>query len=252
MTSNLKVSIITATYNSGNTILATISSLETQSYQNIEYIIVDGASSDNTLEVISKHCTRVSKVISEPDSGIYDALNKGINAATGDIIGFLHSDDLFAYKDAVKDIVNTIESQGTDAVHADLVYVDKEDTNKRIRLWKSSVYLDKKLKRGWMPAHPTFYMKRDKYMQYGAFNLTYKIAADYDSLLRYFGVYRITSAYLPKVLIKMRVGGASNRSLKNLIQKSREDIRALKSNGLSWPYAIFIKNISKIPQFFGK
>lgn len=252
MTNNLKISIITVTYNSSKTILDTVKSLEMQSYQNIEYIIVDGSSSDNTLEIISTYCTRVTKVISEPDSGIYDALNKGINAATGDMVGFLHSDDLFAYGDAVKDIVSTIESQGTDAVHADLEYVDKEDTNKRIRLWKSSVYLAKKLKRGWMPAHPTFYMKREKYIQYGAFDLTYKIAADYDSLLRYFGMCGITSAYLPKVLIKMRVGGASNRSLENLIQKTREDIRALRSNGLSWPYAIFIKNISKIPQFFGK
>lgn len=252
MTSNLKVSIITASYNSSNTILDTIRSLEMQTYHNIEYIIVDGASSDNTLEVISNHCTRVSKVISESDNGIYDALNKGINAATGDIVGFLHSDDLFAYRDAIKDIVSTIKSQGTDAVHADLEYVEKDDINKRIRLWKSSTYFTKKLKRGWMPAHPTFYMKREKYMLYGAFDLSYKIAADYDSLLRYFGAHGITSAYLPQVLIKMRVGGASNSSLKNLIQKTKEDIRALKSNGLSWPYAIFIKNISKIPQFFGK
>lgn len=252
MSRNLTVSIITATYNSSKTILDTVRSLEMQSYQNIEYIIVDGSSSDNTLEVISNHCSRVSKVISEPDNGIYDALNKGINAATGDIVGFLHSDDLFAYKDAVKDIVNRIESQGTDAVHADLEYVDKDDVNKRIRLWKSSTYFIKKLKHGWMPAHPTFYMKREKYTLYGKFDLTYKISADYDSLLRYFSAYGIKSAYLPKVLIKMRVGGASNRSLKNLIQKTKEDIRALKSNGISWPYAIVIKNISKIFQFFGK
>ena len=252
MSNNLQISIITATYNSSKTILDTVKSLEMQSYQNIEYIIVDGASSDNTLEVISNHCTRVSKVISEPDNGIYDALNKGIDAATGDIVGFLHSDDLFAYRDAIKDIVSTIENRGTDAVHADLEYVEKDDINKRIRLWKSSTYLTKKLKRGWMPAHPTFYMKREKYVQYGAFDPSYKIAADYDSLLRYFGVHRITSAYLPQVVIKMRVGGASNRSLKNLLQKTKEDIRALKSNGLSWPYAIVIKNISKIPQFFGK
>ena len=245
----MKVSIITATYNSSNTLPDTLRSLEEQTYQNIEYIIVDGASKDNTLEVVKSHCSRVATVISEPDKGIYDALNKGIQAATGDVVGFLHSDDLFAYPDAVKDIVDSFLESNSQAVYADLEYVSKNDTENTVRLWKSGQYSQKKLKKGWMPPHPTFYMKRELYQQYGLFDLSFKIAADYDSLLRYLWVNNVSMAYLPTVLIKMRVGGASNRSLSNIIHKTKEDIQALKNSSLSWPRAILIKNLSKIPQF---
>lgn len=245
----MKVSIITATYNSSNTLPDTLRSLEEQTYQNIEYIIVDGASKDNTLEVVKSHCSRVATVISEPDKGIYDALNKGIQAATGDVVGFLHSDDLFAYPDAVKDIVDSFLESNSQAVYADLEYVSKNDTENTVRLWKSGQYSQKELKKGWMPPHPTFYMKRELYQQYGLFDLSFKIAADYDSLLRYLWVNNVSMAYLPTVLIKMRVGGASNRSLSNIIHKTKEDIQALKNSSLSWPRAILIKNLSKIPQF---
>jgi glycosyltransferase len=248
----MKVSIITATYNSAATIGDTLKSLETQSYSDIEYIIIDGASKDNTLDFIRQNNTRVTTMISESDKGIYDALNKGINAATGDVVGFLHSDDLFAYPDAVKDIVATFESTNCDATYADLEYVSKDNTDNVIRLWKSGSYSPEKLKNGWMPPHPTFYMKRDLYEKHGLFDLNFKIAADYDSLLRYLWSNKVKMSYLPRVVMKMRVGGASNRSLKNIIQKTKEDIRALKNNQLFWPNALFIKNFSKIPQFFIK
>lgn len=246
----MKVSIITATYNSVNTIVDTLKSLEMQTYSDIEYIIIDGASKDNTLQVISDNCSRVSTVISEPDKGIYDALNKGIMAATGDIVGFLHSDDLFSYPDAVKDIVETMRSNNSQAVYADLEYVSKDDVSQVIRLWKSGEYRKSKLKTGWMPPHPTFYMKRELYNNFGLFDLSFKIAADYDSLLRYLWSNNVKLAYLPKVVTKMRVGGASNRSLSNIIHKTKEDIQAIKNNQLSWPVAVFFKNVSKIPQFF--
>jgi len=245
----MKVSVITATYNSSSTVLDTLKSLSEQTYQNIEYIIIDGGSSDNTLEVIKQQCPRVTTTISEPDKGIYDALNKGINTATGDIIGFLHSDDLFAYPDAVKDIVDLFQSSECQAVYADLEYVSKSSTNKVVRLWKSGDYSRNKLKSGWMPPHPTFYMRRDLYEKYGVFDLSFKISADYDSLLRYLWGHDLKMSYLPKVLMKMRVGGASNRNLKNIIQKSREDIRALKRSKLFWPRALLMKNLSKITQF---
>ncbi|MFA0052399.1 glycosyltransferase family 2 protein [Vibrio breoganii] len=245
----MKVSIITATYNSAKTIFDTLRSLEEQTYQDIEYIIIDGASKDNTLKVIQSQCSRVSTVISENDQGIYDALNKGIKAATGDVVGFLHSDDLFAYPEAVQDIVDTFLKNDSQAIYADLEYVAKDDTDKTVRLWTSGDYARNDLKKGWMPPHPTFYMKRELYEQYGLFDLSFKIAADYDSLLRYLWVNKVSMAYLPKVLIKMRVGGASNRSLSNIIQKTKEDIQALKNSSLSWPQAILIKNLSKIPQF---
>ncbi|MGB3385327.1 MAG: glycosyltransferase family 2 protein [Marinomonas sp.] len=248
----MKVSIITATYNSSETIADTLQSLNTQSYQDIEYIIIDGASKDNTLDVIKQKCARVATVISEPDKGIYDALNKGVQAATGDIVGFLHSDDLFSYPDAVKDIVSTFVDSGCDAAYADLEYVSKDDTNKVIRLWRSGQYSIEKLKSGWMPPHPTFYMKRELYNKFGLFDLSFQISADYDSLLRYLWINKIKMCYLPKVIIKMRVGGASNRSLKNIIQKTKEDIEALKNNRIFWPRALLIKNISKIPQFLIK
>jgi len=248
----MKVSIITATYNSAATIHDTLASLESQTYPDIEYIIVDGSSKDNTLEVIKNNCTRVSKIISEPDHGIYDALNKGIAAATGDIVGFLHSDDLFAYPDAIQDMVGIFQSGGYDAVYADLEYVQQKDVNKVVRRWQSGSYNKKKLKYGWMPAHPTFYMKRSCYKQLDDFDLSYKIAADYDSILRYLWRGNVHAGYLPKVLIKMRVGGISNRSLASILCKTREDIQAMRNNGLFWPLTVALKNLSKIPQFLVK
>ncbi|TKF73111.1 glycosyltransferase [Vibrio sp. F13] len=246
----MKVSIITATFNSSKTILDTLNSLNMQTYTDIEYIVIDGASSDNTLSVVKENCSRVSTIISEPDKGIYDALNKGINAATGDIVGFLHSDDLFAYPDAIKDLVETLQRERTQAVYADLEYVSKDDTSKVIRKWTSGEYQQRKLRYGWMPPHPTFFMKRDLYFEYGMFDLNLKIAADYDSILRYLWSNNVTASYLPKVVTKMRVGGASNRSLKNIVEKTKEDIQALKNNSVVWLFALLIKNFSKIPQFF--
>lgn len=245
----MKVSIITATYNSASTVLDTLQSLNQQTYADIEYIVIDGGSKDNTVSVIEQHCSRVSKIVSEPDHGIYDALNKGIELATGDIVGFLHSDDLFAYPDAVKDLVETLQSSNAQAVYADLEYVAKNDTNKIIRKWISGNYQRNKLCHGWMPPHPTFFMKRELYQKLGAFDLGLKIAADYDSLLRYLWSNQVQAVYLPKVVTKMRVGGASNRSLKNIIEKTKEDIQASKNNGIFWPTVVLFKNISKIPQF---
>jgi len=247
----MKVSIITATFNSESTIIDTIQSLQSQTYTNIEYIIVDGQSIDSTIALIKENCTKVSTFIIEKDKGIYDALNKGLAAATGDIVGFLHSDDLFTSSKSVENLVSAFE-EGSDAIYADLEYVAKADINKVVRLWKSGVYKDSHIKKGWMPPHPTFYMKTELYRKYGGFDLNYKIAADYDSLLRYLWVNKVQVSYLPEVLIKMRVGGASNRSLKNIYQKSLEDIKALKSNNVPVFKAFIIKNLSKIPQFIFK
>lgn len=246
----MKVSVITATYNSSKTVLDTLQSLNEQTYPDIEYIIIDGGSSDNTVSVIEEHCPQVASIVSEPDKGIYDALNKGISAATGDVVGFLHSDDLLAYPDAIKELVETLQREKTQAVYADLEYVSKDNTSKIIRKWTSGAFERQKLRSGWMPPHPTFFMKRGLYIKHGMFDLDLKIAADYDSLLRYLWSNNVTASYLPKVVTKMRVGGASNRSLANIIEKTKEDIQALKNNQLFWPSALFIKNVSKIPQFF--
>lgn len=248
----MKVSVITATYNSALTISETLKSLEQQTYQDIEYIVIDGASTDNTLTIVRNESTRVIKIISEPDSGIYDALNKGILAATGDVVGFLHSDDVFASVDSVQQIVDAFVQDNKDAVYGDLQYVSAIDSSKVIRLWKSGQYSRNKLKRGWMPPHPTFYMKRECYERLGIFDLRYRIAGDYDSLLRYLWGGNVSMSYCEHVLIKMRVGGASNRSFKNIWLKSCEDNRALKNSGLAVLPALFWKNFSKIPQFIFK
>lgn len=248
----MRVTIITATYNSQNTIRDTLLSLEKQSYHDIEYIVVDGASTDSTLEIIKNTCSRVSTIISEPDKGIYDALNKGIKASSGDIIGFLHSDDLFAYDDAIKDLVEAFQLTGRDAIYGDLEYVSYADVHKRIRLWKSGYYNRIKIKLGWMPPHPAFYMKRSCYDTFGGFSLKYRISADYDSLLRYILKNKVSISYLPKIIVKMRVGGISNRSLSSMFKKSSEDIQIMKNNNLIWPLALALKNLSKLPQFFKK
>ncbi|WP_387491281.1 glycosyltransferase family 2 protein [Photorhabdus sp. RM96S] len=244
----MKISIITATYNSEKTLADTLLSLEKQTYQNIEYIIIDGASEDNTLMMINKNSTRVTTIISEPDKGIYDALNKGIATATGDIVGFLHSDDLFAYPEAIADIVAMFEKYKCEAVYGDLQYVSKNNINNVVRYWKSGPFYPKKMQYGWMPPHPTFYMKRKLYDKWGGFDLNFKISSDYDSITRYIINHNIKLIYLPKVIIKMRIGGESNR-LENTILRSKEIIRIMKNRRIFWPIALIYRNLSKLPQF---
>lgn len=245
----MKVSIITATYNSAETLPDTLASLQAQTYQNIEYIVIDGASRDGTLELV-RACPRLTTLISEPDKGIYDALNKGIAQASGDIIGFLHSDDLFADSNSVEKLVSAFCAGEHNAIYADLDYVDKYDTSKIIRHWASGIFKSLKLHFGWMPPHPTFYMTKEMYERLGVFNLDYPIAADYDSILRYFNSDDVRVAYLPQVLIKMRIGGASNNSLLNLKKKMLEEVKVMRCNGIYAPLALPMKRLTKIQQYF--
>jgi glycosyltransferase involved in cell wall biosynthesis len=249
-----KVSIITATYNSASSLNSCLDSVVKQNHKDLEYIIIDGKSSDETVSIVEDYKKKYPyiKLISEKDSGIYDALNKGVQLATGDVLGFVHSDDLLANNHIVTDLVNQLQNEQLDGVYGDLQYVDKVDLNKVIRLWKSCAFKLSLLKQGWMPAHPTLFLKKEVYEKHGLFDLTYKIAADYDFMLRVLKDKSLKFDYLPKVITKMRVGGASNRSLKNIIQKTKEDYRAIRSNKLGGIYSILRKNTSKIKQFILK
>ena len=247
----MKVSIITATNNSEKTIEDCIKSLIGQVYMNIEFIIIDNNSTDSTLKIIERYKLKNKsiKLISESDNGLYDALNKGVSYASGDIIGFLHSDDLYFDCYSIFDVVSFFRDNKSDGVYGDLQYVNKENTDKVIRLWKSRVYHSKLLKMGWMPAHPTLFLKKHVYEKHGGFETSYKISADYDFMLRILKDKILEFGYLPIVITKMRVGGASNRSLKNIIQKTREDYKVVSSNSIGGWFSILLKNISKIKQF---
>jgi glycosyltransferase len=248
----LKISIITSVYNNRATVAEAVESVLSQTYGNIEYIVVDGASTDGTVDVIERYADRITTFVSEPDKGIYDGLNKGIGLATGDVVGFLHSDDLFADESVVEKIARAFEESEAESIYGDLIYVAKEDTGRVVRYWKSGAFAYDKLKRGWMPPHPTFYVRREVYGRYGGFDTSFRIAADYDTVLRFLGREKITTHYLPEVLVKMRVGGASNKSLANLVRKSGEDLRAMKKNGVGHLGSLLAKNVSKVPQFFRK
>jgi glycosyltransferase len=246
----MKISIITATYNSAQNINLALASISFQIYTDLELIVVDGASSDNTIELIKNIFPWELKIISEKDKGIYDALNKGIAAANGDVIGFVHSDDFLASGDVLSQIANIFQEQNVDGIYGDLQYVNKEDTSKVIRYWKSEAFKPELLNKGWMPAHPTLFLKKEVYEKHGLFNLNYNIAADYDLMLRIFSDPTLKFKYLPEVITKMRVGGASNRSLKNIKLKSQEDLRALRANGIKNPLKVLAyKNFSKLGQF---
>ncbi len=248
----LKLTIITATFNSSHFIEDCMNSVLSQDYKNIEYLIIDGASTDDTLskiELIAKNNPEV-KIISERDSGIYDALNKGVRLATGDIVGFVHSDDFLASKNIFSSIINVFKEKEVDGVYGDLDYVDKDNMNNVIRAWKSCDFYPALLKKGWMPAHPTLFLKKEVYQKHGNFNLKYKIAADYDFMVRIFKDDTLKFKYLNEVFTKMRIGGASNRSIKNIIHKTKEDYSVIKSNKAGGFDAILNKNVSKIKQFF--
>lgn len=247
----MKVSIITITYNSGATLKDTIESVVNQSYGDIEYIIVDGKSTDNTLSITESYKDKISKVISEKDKGLYDALNKGIALATGDLIGIIHSDDFYTDNFVIEKIINSIEENNSDAVYADLYYVDKLDTNKIFRKWKSGNYKHGQFLNGWMPPHPTFFAKRSCYEKFGSFNLSFVSAADYELMLRFIHKHKINLSYLPEFIVKMRVGGKSNVTLNNRLRANKEDRKAWIVNGLIPKfYTLYLKPLRKIIQLF--
>jgi glycosyltransferase involved in cell wall biosynthesis len=244
----MKISIITVVYNNKETILDAINSVLSQEYDDLEYIIVDGASTDGTVEVIKKAVKRYPernmKFVSETDHGIYDAMNKGIRLATGDIIGILNSDDFYINNDVISTVVNVFMAQNVDSVFADLVYVRADDLDKIVRYYSSATFHPKKMAYGWMPAHPTFFAKIKIYEQYGLYKTDYRIAADYELIARFLVKNKVSYSYISQVLVKMRTGGASTRNLKSNWILNKEILRACAENGIK---TNMIKVLSKYP-----
>ncbi len=223
----LKISIITVCYNSANTIRDTINSVARQIYTNKEHIIVDGASKDATMEIV-RTSPSVSRYILEPDNGIYDAMNKGIKLASGDVLGTLNSDDFYIDNTVLSDVAKVFEDEAVDACFSDLLYVGQNNTGRVVRYWKSQQYKHGLFKIGWMPAHPTFFVRKRVYEKLGMFDLNYKIAADFELLFRLIEKNKINTVYLPRVIIKMRLGGSTNKTLKNIITQNKVIIRILR------------------------
>ena len=247
---DVKISVVTATYNCESTVQYCLASIAAQSYPHVESVLIDGASTDGTMRILEEQRSHCSLLVSEPDHGIYDALNKGIRLATGDVVGFLHADDLFADEQVLAEIARIFEDPAVDAVYGDLVYVDAADVSKVIRLWRAGDFAPARLREGWMPPHPTLYVRRSVYERLGGFDTRYRIAADYDSVVRFFGAGGVRAVYLPRLLIRMRVGGVSNRSLKTIWRKSCEDLDVMRRHCVGGVGTLLRKNFSKVGQFW--
>ncbi len=245
------ISIITSTYNSEDYLEDALTSYQIQDHQEKELIIIDGASTDSTLAIIKQHQEVYDVLISEKDKGIYDALNKGIAHASGEVIGILHSDDLFYDEKALSEVSKIFDGDASlQALYGDLQYVKREDTGKVIRNWVSGDWNVKKLSFGWMPPHPALFIRKKCFEDFGNYNLKYHSAADYDLILRFLYKHQIKTSYLPRILMKMRVGGLSNQSLKNRLRANREDREAMKVNGISFAALVSVlKPLRKIKQF---
>ena len=248
----MKISIITVVYNNEATIREAIESVLNQTYPNIEYVIIDGKSKDNTVAIIEEYKDRLGYFSSEKDKGLYDAMNKGIQAATGDVIGILNSDDLYQDTNVIADIMKQFNSDPSlDIVYGDLVYVKKEDISKVVRNWKSKTYYPKFFDHGNVPPHPSLFVKNTVYKEVGVFNLDFKIAADYEFMLRIFKKHNFNTCYMSRLMVRMRLGGESNGNINSIAKQNKEVIRAWKINDLSpsfllMPYRI----VKKIAQFF--
>ena len=248
----MKVSVVTAVFNRAGTVAEAIDSVHTQSWVDVEHVIQDGGSTDGTVAIIQQCARANTSIVSESDCGIYDAINRGIKRATGDIIGLMHSDDVFAHAHVLEKVATAFANPAVDGVYGDLQYVAADDPNRVIRYWRSGEYRPELLARGWMPPHPTLYLRREIFDRFGLYDTSFRIAADYDAMLRYLVKGQIKLAYIPEVLVKMRVGGESNRSIERILLKSREDLRALRNNGVGGLGTLAAKNFSKISQFLIK
>lgn len=248
----IKITVITATWNCVSTVADCLDSVARQTYDEREHVVVDGASTDGTLDLLQAHRHQLAVLKSEPDCGIYDALNKGLALATGDVVGFLHADDLYAHPQVLEHVAAAFQDPSVCAVYGDLHYVRQHDTTQVVRHWQGSPFNPSSLAWGWMPAHPTLYVRREWYQRIGGFDTRYRIAADYLSILQLFSQPGFKAVYLPEVLVTMRLGGASNRSLKAIARKTAEDWRALRQTrvgALGSVGALVWKNLSKLRQF---
>ncbi|MCX5848696.1 MAG: glycosyltransferase family 2 protein [Deltaproteobacteria bacterium] len=250
----VKITIVTVCHNSAATIKDTLDSVTSQSYKNLEHIIVDGGSTDETLAIVREWKKYPVRLVTEPDKGIYDAMNKGVRLATGDVIGILNSDDVYYDSHVLEDVSVVMSAASVDACYADLVYVDKNNLKKIIRYWKSCVFKKGLFPKGWMPPHPTFFARRFIYEKYGLFDINYYLAADFELMARFLERFQIKSVYIPKIFVKMRFGGASNKSAVNIIKQNIEIYQACKKNNLSvslWTF-LFTKLASRIRQFYSR
>ena len=248
----MRISVITATYNAARTVAACLGSVARQTHPDVEHWVLDGASRDGTQAIVEAARGRLAGFISEPDNGIYDALNKGIARATGEVVGFLHADDFYAGDSTLATIAAAFDDPRVDAVYGDLTYVDAVDASRVIRYWKAGPVSRERLKRGWMPPHPTFYVRRSVYQRLGSFDTRYRISADYDCIVRFLFGGGVRAAYIPQVLVSMRVGGISNRSLRTIALKSREDLRIMREHGLGGLPTLLAKNLGKVAQFWAR
>lgn len=249
----LKVSIITVTLNSSDFLKDCLKSIKSQTYNNIEHIIVDGGSTDKTLSILEESKNEISIIVSSKDKGIYDAMNKGIQLATGDIIGFLNSDDFYANNDVIFKVVKQFEyDQLLQTCYADLVYVERFNTSKNIRYVKSGEFKHGLFLTGWCPPHPTFFALKSVYNRFGSFNLSYRFASDFDLMLRFLEKHKLKSLYISEVLVNMRLGGVTNKNIKNIWLQNREILTSFKENGLRINIVkfFFLKIVSRLVQFF--
>ncbi|WP_417939616.1 glycosyltransferase family 2 protein [Flavobacterium sp. RS13.1] len=248
----MKISIITVVYNNEKTINVAINSVLGQTYKNIEYIIIDGDSKDNTVNLINEYKEKLGYFISEPDKGIYDAMNKGITVATGDVIGILNSDDLYQDSEVIKDVAEQFNNDPElDILYGDLVYVKRDDINEVVRNWKSKQYYNRFFEDGNVPPHPTLFVKREVYEKVGSFDLKYKLAADYELMLRMLKKNSFSIKYIGRLVVKMRLGGATNESFTNIVNQNKEVLKAWNNNGLKVPIRLMpLRIIIRLLQFF--
>lgn len=244
-----KISVITATYNSARTVSTTLNSLREQSYPNYEHVVVDGLSTDHTVDIVRNSGVQSMIVDVQADRGIYDALNRGVVLAGGDVIGFLHSDDFFPDSDVLSRVAQAFSDPAVEICFGDMAYVSQNNTSRVVRRWKSGEFRRRRLRFGWMPPHPTVYVRTELLKRY-LFNPEYRISGDYDSVLRLLSRESVKIVYIPHELVHMRLGGASNGSLANILSKSKEDWRAIRTNKIGGIETLLGKNLRKLHQFF--